>query len=408
MTRDFHPRGVPDEQLAWQLSDALKKADPAPDHGYHALSAAKKATAEHNLARIMNSEGAAGANVRGLWGNRQRRFIAVAAAVVVIAVGGLSLPSLIDTHPAQASAAEVLRAAAVSVGQQPEAAAVAITSNDYLRRVDKNDSGEVITQYEVAPSGDVTPTVTVKGTIDVALTAIADNPAPVVSPESVNTRPLEPLIRETFGSSDGEKVRGALSLLLIPGVHSHVKQKLYEYLAAIPGNELAHVKSSQTRVRGDDEIVSVIRERDQLSFDLLPATGQLVRVTGLYAGVETTVDAAGILDCVRVSGLDGPENLSLSCADGNYTINDISWNKWGGDQAIGHGTAWINDCKETCAEGKFHSFPVTLTAHDKRRCGYNLDVYTKLDLDYGRQESAPDNETIPITCAADFLNQEQH
>lgn len=54
MTRDFHPRGVPDEQLAWQLSDALKKADPAPDHGYHALSAAEKATAEHNLARIMN------------------------------------------------------------------------------------------------------------------------------------------------------------------------------------------------------------------------------------------------------------------------------------------------------------------------------------------------------------------
>ncbi|WP_225870115.1 hypothetical protein [Corynebacterium silvaticum] len=313
----FSSPGFPRRTTGSAALGCFEKADPAPDHGYQALSEAEKATAEHNLARIMQSEGTVGSNVRELWGNRQRRFIAVAAAVVLIAAGGLFLPSLIDTHPAQASAAEVLRTAAVSAGQQPEAAAVAVTSNDYLRRVDKNDSGEVVTQYEVAPSGEVTPTVTVKGTIDAALTAIADNPAPVVSPESVNTRPLESLIRETFGSSDGDKVRGALSLLLVPGVHSHVKQKLYEYLAGIPGNELAHVKSSQTGVRGDDEIVSVIREHDQLSFDLLPATGQLVRVTGLYAGVETTVDAAGILDCVRVSGLDGPEHLTLSCADGN-------------------------------------------------------------------------------------------
>lgn len=56
--------------------------------------------------------------------------------------------------------------------------------------------------------------------------------------------------------------------------------------------------------------------------------------------------------------------------------------------------AWLNACDPNCAQGQWKTYPVKVTATNKRTCGYNLEVYTKIDVEYDSDEQAPDG--IPL------------
>src|SRR5699024_11576841 len=125
-------------------------------------------------------------------------------------------------------------------------------------------------------------------------------------------------------SKYGAVAVGSVDLLLHPTISAGQQKVLYETLAQAGGNDVAHVMLSPTG--GEDEIVSLIREEDRMSFDVIPSTGQLTRVVGLMGpGVTTTVESTAILGCVHVTALNGPDTLSTACAANDYTLVDLNW-----------------------------------------------------------------------------------
>ena len=114
-----------------------------------------------------------------------------------------------------------------------------------------------------------------------------------------------------------------------------------------------------------------------------------MRVVGLVGpDVETTVDATAILDCVSVTGLDGPERISLACADNNYLVNQLKWSNWGAETAEADGVAIENDCDPNCAEGTFKEEKVKVVVDEREACGYHAEVYSRVRVQYpdGREE----------------------
>lgn len=59
-----------------------------------------------------------------------------------------------------------------------------------------------------------------------------------------------------------------------------------------------------------------------------------------------------------------PTSMVLSCADGNFALEDITWDRVEADIAEGTATAVVNDCDPTCAEGTFEEFEVTVEARN--------------------------------------------
>ena len=52
-----------------------------------------------------------------------------------------------------------------------------------------------------------------------------------------------------------------------------------------------------------------------------------------------------------------PDSFTLTCADGNDYLSQLSWSSWSASSASGTGTNLVNDCTPYCAAGKFHSYP---------------------------------------------------
>lgn len=96
--------------------------------------------------------------------------------------------------------------------------------------------------------------------------------------------------------------------------------------------------------------------------------------------MTTTVDAAGIVDCVNVVGTEGPRSVSLACGDNNDRLSDLTWTGWG-RPATATGTEWANDCDPSCADSTVRPHRVRVTADTRRSCGYNLTVYTRLRVE---------------------------
>src|SRR4051812_40499632 len=57
-----------------------------------------------------------------------------------------------------------------------------------------------------------------------------------------------------------------------------------------------------------------------------------------------------------------PPRVILTCADGGFIAQDLAWTGWGGEQATANGTASVNTCVPSCAEGERETYPIVLTA----------------------------------------------
>ena len=339
--------------------EQLRKANPVPDA---ALSDDSLKHSEATLARITKG--------RPTW-------TYAAAGVAVLALVGGAFPLLNNSEPV-ASAAEVLTQAGEAAATQPDAVDKGVTAKEYMKRVDTLGDATAITEYAVDAGGAVE--VSSQGEVP------GFDPQPSVNPEDLviatDRAQLEKLA-DTFPN----RALGALELLLQPGLSSEQQKITYDILADTDGNDVGSVEGE-----GDDELVTVIRDSDQVSFSVLPASGQLVRVVGLVGpDVETTVDATAILDCVSVTGLEGPDRISLACADNNYLVNQLEWKNWGADSAEADGVAIENDCDPNCAEGKFNEERVKVVVDKREACGYHAEVYSRVRVQYpdGREEEQP-------------------
>jgi hypothetical protein len=73
-----------------------------------------------------------------------------------------------------------------------------------------------------------------------------------------------------------------------------------------------------------------------------------------------------------------PSNVIIACGDGAFRVTKLKWHTWTGSKATGSGTGKVDNCKPNCAQGKFESFPVKLTASSPKTCSNGKREFTKL------------------------------
>lgn len=322
-----------------------------------------------------------------------RGLLAAAAAVVLVVGAVVAVPGLRDSATPEAGAADLLTSTAQAVDRRADGD-VPPTARDYQGRTDADATGSVVTTTQVGRDGGTARvTVTTTDRLSPALRALADTrqrqaaagtPAVVTPTGEIDLADLRrtgadrarltELIRAHWGD---DVVRGAVGLLTTPGLAGDQQRELYLIVADAPGNTVTARPGS-----GDDATATVTNGPSGLDMTFLPATGQLTQVRGLVAdGVTTTVDAAGIVDCVNVVGTEGPRSVSLACGDNNDRLSDLTWTGWESPRATATGTEWANDCDPSCADSTVRPHRVRVTADTRRSCGYNLTVYTRLRVE---------------------------
>jgi hypothetical protein len=84
-----------------------------------------------------------------------------------------------------------------------------------------------------------------------------------------------------------------------------------------------------------------------------------------------------------------PARVVIACGDGTFYVDHIRWSSWTGKGATGAGTGHVNDCRPSCARGRFHSYPgVTLRLGSFRFCSAHDDFEFTL-LGYRFTRSRP-------------------
>jgi len=90
-----------------------------------------------------------------------------------------------------------------------------------------------------------------------------------------------------------------------------------------------------------------------------------------------------LLDCA-LKGVTVPSSYVLACADHGLGLEGLHWTTWTSHFAGAYGTLYENDCKPSCANGHFHTYPVVVTAWGSRAVNGNPNerAYTELTLTF--------------------------
>ena len=99
-----------------------------------------------------------------------------------------------------------------------------------------------------------------------------------------------------------------------------------------------------------------------------------LRVGCMPPGSTAWIDACGPI-------VSAPKSLVLACADANYGLVRMHWHRWGKATATATGAVSANDCTPNCAAGRFHTYPVAVTADHLRACG-RARTYDRLSIVY--------------------------
>jgi len=94
--------------------------------------------------------------------------------------------------------------------------------------------------------------------------------------------------------------------------------------------------------------------------------------TASGAGPGTTL----VGDCVHPQVK--PHKVVFTCADGTFYATGLRWTHWGSRRARASGTAHVNDCKPSCAQGHFKRYAIRLTASHRHGCADGNRAYTRV------------------------------
>jgi len=97
-----------------------------------------------------------------------------------------------------------------------------------------------------------------------------------------------------------------------------------------------------------------------------------------------------------------PKTVIIACGDGAFRIVKLEWSKWKKSTATGSGTAKVNTCDPNCAEGKFKSYPITLTADKPGTCPNGKRAFTRLTYSFTdkKPKGVKRTEHVPRPCNA--------
>jgi len=117
----------------------------------------------------------------------------------------------------------------------------------------------------------------------------------------------------------------------------------------------------------------------------------------LRVGCRGPDGAAWISNCSRLESK--PASIVVSCADGNYALVGLRWQRWGSASPTATGTARVNDCTPDCAGGHFHDYRITASASTLTKCGAT-PVYSQLTVTYAasRPKLFPKHDRHALGC----------
>jgi hypothetical protein len=75
-------------------------------------------------------------------------------------------------------------------------------------------------------------------------------------------------------------------------------------------------------------------------------------VASYFQSQEPTIKATEVLTWDCESAVYKPKSITLTCADGGWSIQAITWNTWTAEGAEGTGTWRENLCEPNCADGE--------------------------------------------------------
>ena len=114
-------------------------------------------------------------------------------------------------------------------------------------------------------------------------------------------------------------------------------------------------------------------------------------VASYFQSQEPTIKATDVLTWDCESAVYKPEFITLTCADGGWSLQQITWTSWTEKGAEGTGTFRENLCAPSCAEGKIAEEQVKvelsdLTSHKGKFYLRTIDIVTPdgKDFPWGR------------------------
>ena len=87
-------------------------------------------------------------------------------------------------------------------------------------------------------------------------------------------------------------------------------------------------------------------------------------VASYFQSQEPIIKATEVLTWDCESAVHKPESITLTCADGGWSLQEITWTSWTETGAEGTGTFRENLCKPSCAEGEIVEAKVNLKLSD--------------------------------------------
>ena len=94
-----------------------------------------------------------------------------------------------------------------------------------------------------------------------------------------------------------------------------------------------------------------------------------------------------------------PKSLIIACGDGAFRAVKLKWPTWTRKTAIGHGIAKVNTCDPNCAQGKFKSYRVKLTADKPKQCGPGDRQFTRLTYTFpDKKPAGPRTDHVTRPC----------
>lgn len=117
--------------------------------------------------------------------------------------------------------------------------------------------------------------------------------------------------------------------------------------------------------------------------DRVPAVHETSAATP-RASVTSAVPKTYLAECLEDELTQRPVSYTIACADGNASLDELTWSGWGRPRATAEGVVVQNTCEPDCASGKLRRDPVTVVASDLKARG-TAHLYTRLTVTYTGQ-----------------------
>jgi len=112
---------------------------------------------------------------------------------------------------------------------------------------------------------------------------------------------------------------------------------------------------------------------------LLISAAVCATLAGAASGAQRAAAVYFIADCSKPAV--APTRIILACGDGNAYLTDLRWRAWGRARTQAFGTFHGNDCKPSCAQGAFHSYPVAVSLSAPQWCRHAAKhFYTRIAI----------------------------